>query len=70
MPQQHVKAYTKDNNENRYRNIKTNLTMHLPDNTRRLHVIYVAIPNTENTEMLCNNNIQILTKLAYEIKQQ
>jgi hypothetical protein len=44
--------------------------MHLPDNTRRLHLIYVTVCNTENTEMLCNNNIQILTKLAHEIKQQ
>lgn len=44
--------------------------MHLPDNTSRLHVIYVTVPNTENTEMLCNNNIQILIKLAYEIKHK
>jgi hypothetical protein len=34
------------------------------------YVTYVTVPNTENTEMLCNNNIQILMKLAHEIKQQ
>ena len=44
--------------------------MHLPDNTRRLPLIYVTVCNTENTEMLCNNNIQILMKLGHEIKQQ
>jgi len=51
-------------------------TQNKPDNAfawqhqKTTYVIYVPVPNTKNTETLCNNNTQILMKLAHEIKQQ